>query len=375
MAITIKRDLLTSKRNRPALESAPEYNLRSLKGIVAHWTANTGKGADAKRNRDYFNTTDRFASAHYIVDDHQILQCVPDGELAFHVGAKTYKPDGDRIRTGSLSPNYFLIGFEMCVNSDGDWKKTYLNAVVLAAHLLVKYRLKTGDLYRHFDITGKDCPKMMLDEKPWADFKKDISKKMAELSAGEKPIASGSVTEAGLNVRTGAGTHFSVKNRLELGAKIPIFEKKNGWLRIGTGFWVFGNYVDILFENKEMAVAEKTGANVRIRPDGDGLLIDELAVGAPVTVIAKSGNWAQIGADRWVHFSLLGPVLPPPPPPKPTATVIGTESLNVRKGPASSFPIVKKLAIGTKVDWLETSDKWARIGPGEWAFSAFLKRN
>lgn len=375
MAITISRDLLTSKRNRPALAASAENSIRSLKGIVAHWTANTNKGANAKRNRDYFNTTDRFASAHYIVDDAQIVQCVPDCELAFHVGARTYKPDGERMREDGLSPNYFTIGFEMCVNSDGDWAKTYKNAVELAAHLLFKYRLKTSDLYRHFDITGKDCPKMMLDAKPWADFKTAISKKMAELAAVEIPIATGQITEDNLNVRSGPGTNYSIKNRLTINSKISIFQKKGTWLRIGKGLWVSEKFVEILFENKGMVVIEKTGANVRAKPDGDGLLVDELPIGAPVTVIGKSANWLKIGPDRWVHSSLLGQPAPPAPPPVPTATVIGTDSLNVRKGPATTFAIVKKLASGTVVNWLEKSGDWVKIATDQWVFASFLKRN
>ncbi len=373
MDITIERDLLSSHRNRPALDDAAANSIRQLKGIVAHWTANEGKGANARRNRDYFNTTDRSASAHYVVDDREIVQCVPDCEVAWHVGAKQYKPDGDRIREGDFSPNYFLVGFEMCVNSDGNWKKTYANSVALAAHLLAKYRLTTDMLYRHFDITGKDCPKMMLDAKPWADFKKDISKKLASL-ATERPVASGRVTEDGLNVRSGAGKTFAVKDRLSLDETVQIFEKKKGWLRIGKGLWVYGDFVETLFENLEKTVIEKTGANVRAAPSGEGKLVDELAVGAPVTVVGKWGNWLQIGPDRWIHSSLVGNPAPPAPV-FPKATVVGTDSLNVRKGPATSFPIVKKLAVGTVVEWLETNGQWARIGENQWAFAAFLKKN
>jgi N-acetylmuramoyl-L-alanine amidase len=169
--LPIKRLFLTNK-NRP------KKKIRKLKGIVVHWTANEGKGANALANRNYFNNTTRAASAHYIVDDHQIIQCIPDDEIAYHVGAKKYRTDGIKLSESPYGPNYFLIGIEMCVNKDGVWSKTYQNTIDLIVYLLKKHSLTVDDLYRHYDITGKDCPRMMIDEKDWNSFKIDISVKL-----------------------------------------------------------------------------------------------------------------------------------------------------------------------------------------------------
>ncbi|MEL6866296.1 MAG: N-acetylmuramoyl-L-alanine amidase, partial [Bacteroidota bacterium] len=84
--LPITKQFLTHRRTRPALRNRSWYTIRQLKGIVAHWTANRSRGADAMANRNYFNTTDRYASAHYIIDDHSIIQCLPDHEVAYHVG-------------------------------------------------------------------------------------------------------------------------------------------------------------------------------------------------------------------------------------------------------------------------------------------------
>lgn len=166
--------LLLTNQNRP------KKKLLKLKGIVIHWTANTGKGANAEANRNYFNTTNRAASAHYIVDDKTIVQCIPDDEIAYHVGAASYTRAGNNLKEGVYSPNYFLIGIEMCVNSDGNWAKTYNNTAELAAYLLKKYKLTVKDMYRHYDITGKDCPKMMIDENEWLKFKNLVHKLMSQ---------------------------------------------------------------------------------------------------------------------------------------------------------------------------------------------------
>lgn len=148
--------------------------LLKLKGIVMHWTANEAVGANAIANRNYFNSTQRSCSAHYIVDDKKIINCVPDNEIAYHVGAQSYTHLGHELLEGPYSPNFFLIGIEMCVNSDGDWKLTYKNSAELAAELLNKHNLSIDNLYRHFDITGKDCPKMMLSTSIWSAFKSNV---------------------------------------------------------------------------------------------------------------------------------------------------------------------------------------------------------
>lgn len=226
------RQMFLTNHNRP------QFKLKKLKGIVIHWTANTGKGANAVANRNYFNSTDRAASAHFIVDDRQIVQCIPENEVAYHVGASTYKTAGQKIKEGAYGPNYFLIGIEMCVNRDGNWNKTYQNTVELAAYLIKKYKLSIKDLYRHYDITGKDCPKMMVNEKEWAKFKNAVNILL-------NPIKKGQVLATKLNIRKGAGTNFDVVGTYSKGDIIEILEENNGWYRTSKG-WISSNYVTLL---------------------------------------------------------------------------------------------------------------------------------
>lgn len=166
----------------------PNKKLRKLKGIAIHWTGNTDVGANALANRTYFNTTKSYGSAQYVVDDKQIIQCVPDDEVAYHVGANKYTALGQSLREGAYSPNYYLIGIEMCVNRDGNWGMTYCNTVELTAYLLKTYRLAINSLYRHYDITGKDCPRMMINQTAWELFKTDVANMLGYLPAEEKKI-------------------------------------------------------------------------------------------------------------------------------------------------------------------------------------------
>ena len=169
-------------------KNRPFRKLTALKAIIIHWTANTNKGANALANARYFNSDQYLtkkngekvkisASAHYVVDDKQIIRCIPDDEVGYHVGSKAGYKELIYTEIGiprSGRPNDYMIGIEMCVNSDSDFSVTRQNTIDLTRHLLNEHQLTTANVYRHFDITGKDCPKMMLDEELWQQFKQEI---------------------------------------------------------------------------------------------------------------------------------------------------------------------------------------------------------
>lgn len=363
--LPITKDLLTSKRNRPFLRDEKTYSLRKLKGVIAHWTANEGKGANAKANRNYFNNTDRYASAHYIVDDKTIIQCLYDNEVGYHVGANIYKADGNRIKEGSLTPNYFVVGFEMCVNKDGDWNKTYKNSVDLAAYLLRKYEFTIHDLYRHYDITGKDCPKMMLTETAWQAFKTDIAKAMSDDPAIQ--IATGKVNTGELNVRSGPGTSNGVVTKIKLNTSVSIFEEKNGWYRIAAGRWVYKQYIDLVFNTWLGQIKSDTGANVRAGAGTSFAVVDARPNNSVVRIIGQSGSWLQIADKQYIAQSLVQPLIPQ------NGVVDGTTELNVRQGPGTGYKILNKLKKGDPVLIFEEQDGWLRIAHSEWVYERFVK--
>jgi len=177
--------LFLDNHNRPALNRPEFYQIRELKAIVLHWTANLNKGANAKANRDYFNSTQRKASAHFIVDEKEVIQCLPLNEVAYHCGDRNHrilKKDVKKygytkfgfslLDEKRLTPNFYTIGVEMCVNSDGDFKETLRRTVKLIRYL--KSIHGNVPLVRHYDITGKKCPKhkvhgkwKMIDKIDW----------------------------------------------------------------------------------------------------------------------------------------------------------------------------------------------------------------
>lgn len=152
--------------------------LKSIKGIVIHWVGNAM--TTAEQNRNYFeilkNQTDnpnsRFAGAHFIISlDGEVIQCIPDNEVAYHVGAFTYTKQA--IKDLSTYPNNCTLGIELChTNWDGEFTQETINSAKdLILMLCEKYNLGRANIYRHFDITSKDCPRLFVArEDKWNDF-------------------------------------------------------------------------------------------------------------------------------------------------------------------------------------------------------------
>ena len=157
---------LTSRRNRPYLRDPERYQIREPRAIVLHWDGNTGKGSDALANRNYFDRTDRYASAQFLTDHLRIVQSMPIREVAYHCGGTRYKHIGEQLREGYSSPNYTTWGIEMCTHESQEWEATYANTVEVAANLIVQSEglLFVDDITTHHRITGKICPKWRNDD-------------------------------------------------------------------------------------------------------------------------------------------------------------------------------------------------------------------
>jgi N-acetylmuramoyl-L-alanine amidase len=177
----IKVNLLTENKY-----SRPGTLLKAVKGIVIHWVENPG--TTAQGNRNYFESLKSqppgldskkycYASAHYIIGlDGETIQCVPDKEVCYHVGADVYTPEAlDRL---SNNPNDSTVGIELCHPSwDGHFtEETLQSCRELVSQLLAAYSLTRDDLWRHYDITKKVCPKYFVDRTDeWDAFKASVT--------------------------------------------------------------------------------------------------------------------------------------------------------------------------------------------------------
>lgn len=136
--------------------------------IVMHYTA--GNGDTAKNNCDYYHRVGGLqASAHYFVDENNVMQSVLEGNTAWHCGARAYWHPECR--------NANSIGIEMCSRkrADGSYyikPETVANAAVLAKDIMQRYGIDTDHVLRHYDVTGKRCPMPWVDDPAqWTAFK------------------------------------------------------------------------------------------------------------------------------------------------------------------------------------------------------------
>ena len=119
--------------------------------ITIHETGNTARGADAAAHGSYLDSAageQAMVSWHYTVDDHAIVQHLPDGERAYHAGDGANGP-GNRTS----------IGIELCVNAGGDFAATQANAAALVRLLMAEHGIDIGHVVQHNHWNGKDCPR------------------------------------------------------------------------------------------------------------------------------------------------------------------------------------------------------------------------
>lgn len=119
--------------------------------ITIHSTGNPK--STAKNELGWLNNSNntRIASWHYVVDEKEIYNAIPAGEIAYHAAKG--------------SGNCYSIGIEIC--ESGDRLKTLENTIILVKYLMEKYNIE--EIKTHQDWSGKNCPRILIDK----DFIKD----------------------------------------------------------------------------------------------------------------------------------------------------------------------------------------------------------
>ncbi len=168
--LEIKNDFLT-----PNDYSRPQTPLMGIEGVVIHYTANPG--TTAANNRSYFenlaSTHATSVSSHYIVGlDGEVIQCIPLTEISY----------------ASNERNSDTVSIECCIPDEtGKFNdSTYASTVALTAALCLQFDLGEEAIIRHYDVTGKCCPKYFVDhEDAWQTFKTDVMAEIDTLKAAQ----------------------------------------------------------------------------------------------------------------------------------------------------------------------------------------------
>lgn len=134
--------------------------LEELNSIVIHYIGNPG--TTAQQNRDYFNSAGSEVSAHFVVGlNGEIIQCVPLDEKS----------------SASNERNRDTISIEVChPDETGAFTQaSYDSLIRLVAWICDASGLDETDIIRHYDVTGKICPKYYVEhEDAWEQLKRDV---------------------------------------------------------------------------------------------------------------------------------------------------------------------------------------------------------
>ena len=147
--------------------SRPGTELEQIDGVVIHYVGNPGTTAHA--NRNYFESLSSgqegtYASSHFIVGlEGEVIQCIPLTEVAY----------------ASNERNADTVSIEVChPDETGEFSPvTYDRAGELTAWLCVQFKLDPEtSVIRHYDVTGKECPRYYVEHpEAWDAFRADVS--------------------------------------------------------------------------------------------------------------------------------------------------------------------------------------------------------
>ena len=163
----IKDHIPISKDKRPATKMKPTT-------ITIHSTGNPNSTARNERGWLTNPSNNRTASWHIVIDEREVIEAIPLNEIAYH--------------SGNRNGNNTSIGIEIC--ESGNREKTLDNAVKLVAKMLHERNWGVDKLRRHYDWSGKNCPRIMSANnwKEWDRFKFNVNKELMLLRQGGKVV-------------------------------------------------------------------------------------------------------------------------------------------------------------------------------------------
>lgn len=136
-------------------------DLEAINDIVIHYVGNPG--TEAWQNREWYSESTSDVSSHFVVGlEGEIIQCIPLNEKS----------------SASNHRNSDTISIEVC-HPDASGKfnpESYESLVKLTAWLVERLGMDVDNVIRHYDITGKACPKYYVEnETAWVQFKADVA--------------------------------------------------------------------------------------------------------------------------------------------------------------------------------------------------------
>lgn len=250
-----------------------------------------------------------------------IVQALPSNWRSWHAGTGT----------SGKSANDSHISFEICEDALTDatyFNQVYKAAVELVATLCKQYDLDPladGVVICHKEAWRRGIASNHIDVEHWFpkfgktmdDFRQDVADKMGKQP---QPEPTPSIEEYNiisdtsvLNIRKGPGTNYAVIGQIK--------DKK-----------------------RHVIIAESTGQGAKLWGQ-----------------LKENNGWIALDYTHKASNGYVG-------------QVIAKSGLNVRSGPATTYPVVRALRYGSKVSIDAEQDGWGQIGTNQWVNLAYIKK-
>ena len=188
------------------------------------------------------------------------------------------------------------------------------------------------------------------------------------------------ITIVRVHFRTGAGTNYSSMGILDKGVKVSYISESGNWTKVEydskTGY-ICSDYLEKGESNatptSTMYTTPEIGLNLRKGPGTSYSVIRTLSKGTAVTVHSSSNGWSKIsvnGVEGYVSTSFLSSTNPSTnsstsnettSTPTTTMYVTPDAGLNLRKGPGTSYSVIKTLSKGTAVTVHSSNNGWSKV--------------
>ena len=209
--------------------------------ITIHSTANPNSTAINERNWLVNSQNNRTASWHIAVDEREVIEAIPLNEVAYHAGNAT----GNRTS----------ISIEIC--ESGNRQRTLTNAIELTAYLLKQRNWGTDKLRRHFDWSGKHCPRILMANnwQGWTNFVSKINNILNTNDTSPRPTPNPSQSSFKLSIN-------QLIRRGDRGEQVKILQEYLNQLNHNAGV------IDGIFGIKTQRAVQSFQKNNNLAVDG-----------------------------------------------------------------------------------------------------------
>ena len=135
----------------------------AISWIIVHYTGDRFSQGRAKKTADAMQKWKRAVSTHYLVGDDAIYQTVEEHHAAWHC---PYDKDNKCAACNAVAIGVDLVEHKRNPKSgsvnDRDWyftDKVIQDGAELVAELADRYDIPMDHIVRHYDVTGKWCPR------------------------------------------------------------------------------------------------------------------------------------------------------------------------------------------------------------------------